>query len=287
MLPSKDVLRNRYNTFSNEALLAAKAAGPKGYSPLAWEVILELVAARGLDSPAAPPVSPARPPVSPPTPASLLPPSAPPARPTPPTPMPRLDIMPTRPPSGPTPAIPAPAGPPVPAAARPRAAPAPPSTAADRPVPPAAAAAVSPYLLVSSLRRSPWPSEDPLPTTARDILGFAALIFGVAGVALILLAATKRGLGTLADPATLQLAVATVLSLAYAISVRRPPSKVTWAIAMAYGAVAPVLALAPLGSGGAPQWPRLAAGGVLGLLWLVYFARRRAHYGLTPWGWLG
>lgn len=277
MLPSKDVLRSRYNTFSNEALLAAHAAGPGPYSPLAWEVITELVTARGLGSAAAPASPPPVRPASVPVPSAKAVPSAPvgpasapvpkaPPRPAPPPPVQRLDLMPTRPPAAPARAAPVP-----------EAAPASPE---------APAALPSPYLAISRARRDVWPGDQPLPTTARDILAFAAMVFGVAGVGIILLAVTKRGPAAVLDLRTGELAGTSVLSLVYALTARRPPSAVAWAVAMLYGAVAPTLILAPLGGADMPRWPRYAIGGVVGLLWVIYFARRRGIYGLKPWRWL-
>jgi hypothetical protein len=152
--------------------------------------------------------------------------------------------------------------------------------------PEAPAALPSPYLAISRARRDVWPGDEPLPTTARDILAFAAMIFGAAGLGIILFAMTKRGPAAVLDRRTLELAGTSLLSLVYALTARRPPSVATWAIAMLYGAVAPTLILAPLGGAGMPRWPRFAVGGAIGVLWVIYFARRRRNYELAPWRWL-
>ena len=48
MSTTKETLRRRYKSFSDKSLLAARASGPNGYAPVAWEVIQELLVARGL-----------------------------------------------------------------------------------------------------------------------------------------------------------------------------------------------------------------------------------------------
>lgn len=212
---TKEVLQRRYSTFSDQALLAAKAAGPKPYSPLAWEVIETLVAARGLTN-------------------ALVVPA--------PTPQARDESPET-----------------------------------------ADTAAVSPYFLVSRLRGERWPSDEQLPFTARYIIALAALIFGAAGVGVVLAAFTFRGPEAIGAPGVLELAAAAGVSLGFAYSTRRPPTPATWWLATLYCSASAVLAMGQIGTINAPRWPQLGVGAVVGVLWLLYFARRRPTYDLAPW----
>jgi hypothetical protein len=242
MLPTKEVLHQRYSAFSDQALLAAKAAGPKPYSPLAWEVIQALVKARGLSD-----------------------------RPSPNGSAPRTA------PAAPTPkAFPA-------AKARPIATPEPrePAETAET----APSRAVSAYLLVSRLRRLRWPADDRLPLAARDVMAVAAVIYGAAALVLVVVAFVLRGQAAARAPGVMELLAASVLSLGFADSARRPPSPATWRLAILYCTVSPAFALSQIGTRTAPPWPQLALGAFVGLLWFLYFSRRRATYGLAPWYW--
>jgi hypothetical protein len=73
--------------------------------------------------------------------------------------------------------------------------------------------------------------------------------------------------------------------LAFAWSATRRPSPLTWYIAMAHFGVGPVLLLGEAASAApateSPSMLPVFTGG----LWLLYFARRRAMYGLPPWEW--
>jgi hypothetical protein len=226
---TREILQKRYSRFSNEALLAAKAAGPGPYSPLAWEVIQALVAARGLEDRAAEAAA--------------------------------------------KPAAPAPAPGPKPAPA---------------PAPPAAPAApsASPYFIASRSLGQRWPADVSLPLTGRYILGVAALVFGIAGGVLVILAFVHRGGAAVFDPGVLKLAAASALSLAFSDSSRRPPSAKHWWFALLYSAVLPPLALGQMGTITTAPVLLIALEIVVALLWLLYFARRRAAYGLKPWWWL-
>jgi hypothetical protein len=83
---TKEVLQRRYSKFSDEALLTARSAGPGPYSPLAWEVIQELVLARGINGQKPPPApAPAKSGSEPPKPIPAQPTQSPPAEATPAT----------------------------------------------------------------------------------------------------------------------------------------------------------------------------------------------------------
>ena len=218
---TKEILQLRYAKFSDAALLAAKAAGAGPYSPLAWEVIQDLIVARGLTERATtPPAQPQAPPVSPPASVEA-----------------------------------------VEAAVRP---------------------AVSPYLLVSLLRKQRWPVDAELPMTARHVIGLAALIFGIAGSVLVILAVVNRGLAAAFNPDVLKLAAVSAVSIGFAASSRRPPSPWHWWFAMLYSGALPPLALSQMATSSTAPGPLIALEVVVGLLWLLYFARRRTAYGLRP-----
>jgi len=229
---TKELLQRRYSKFSDEALLSAKSAGPGPYSPLAWEVIQELVSARGLNGHRPPPAAaPAKPRSAPPTPPRALPTQPPPA-----------EAAPVK--------------------------------------------VVSPYLLVSRVQGLRWPPDQELPLTARYIIALAALIFGAASVGVVVAAFVFRGQAAAWAPGVQQLAAAAGLSLAFAYSTRRSPSPAMWWFATLYCSASAVLAVGQIGSINAPRWPQLALGGFVGVLWILYFARRRETYGLAPWEWL-
>jgi hypothetical protein len=138
---------------------------------------------------------------------------------------------------------------------------------------------------MSRLRRLRWPADERLPLTARDIMAVAAVIYGAAALVLVVVAFVLRGQAAARAPGVLEFLAASVLSLAFADSARRPPSPATWRLAIFYCSVSPAFALAQLGTRTAVPWPQLALGGFVGLLWFVYFSRRRTTYGLTPWWW--
>jgi len=256
---TREVLRSRYNTFSDQALLAASAAGPMPYSPLAWEVIQALLQARRLADRAPTNGSAAPAAASAPTPKPFPAAKAPPTAPTAPTPkaFPAAKAPPTTP--SPTP----------------------------KPVEAAPSTAVSPYLLVSRLGRLRWSADDPLPTLARDIMGVAALMYGVFGLALVIAAFIIRGLAAARGPGVLELGAFSALSLAFGFTTRCPPSPRWWWLATLYCGVSPALALSRIGSATGSRWPQLALGAFVGAIWFVYFARRRWTYGLAPWRRLG
>jgi hypothetical protein len=246
---TKEILHKRYSRFSNEALLAAKAAGPGPYSPLAWEVIQELVAARGLAERAAEPEK---------APVQAPPPPAPPKAPTA---------------SGASQSAPAPPGaPPSPAQ--------PPSAEGE------AVEEISPYFIASRLQDQRWSADAELPLTARYVLGVAALIFGLAGGALVVLAFVHQGGAAAFDPGALKLAAASALSLAFYDSSRRPPSAKHWWFAMLYSGASAPLALGQFSTATTAPGPMILLEVIVGLLWLLYFARRRGAYRLKPWPWL-
>jgi len=237
---TREVLRSRYNTFSDQALLAARAVGPEPYSPLAWEVIQALLATRGLSNGPTNGKAPATAPAAP-TPKAFAAAKVPPTTPAP-SPKP-VEAAPTR--------------------------------------------AVSPYLLVSRVRRQRWSADDWLPTLARDIMGVAALIYGVFGLAIVIAAFIIRGIAAARGPGVLELGGFSALSLAFGFTTRCPPSPRWWWLATLYCGISPALALSRIGSATASRWPQLALGAFVGVIWFVYFARRRASYGLAPWRWSG
>jgi hypothetical protein len=118
---------------------------------------------------------------------------------------------------------------------------------------------------------------------ARDIMGWAALIYGVFGLALVIAAFVLRGLAAARAPGVIELTAVAAVSLAFGYSVRRPPVPPFWWLAMIYCGASPTLALTRIGGFTAPRWPQVVAGVVVGALWLLYFARRRPMYGLKPW----
>ena len=218
---TKEILQLRYAKFSDEALLAAKAAGSGPYSPLAWQVIQDLVVARGLTERApTPPVNPQALPASPP--------------------------------------------------------------ASVEAVEPASRPAVSPYLLVSRLQKQRWPVDAELPMTARHALSRAALIFGIVGSVLVILAVVNRGLAAAFNHDVLKLGAVSAVSIGFAASSNRPPSPWHWWFAMLYSGALPPLALSQLATASTAPGPLIALEVVVGLLWLLYFARRRTAYGLRP-----
>jgi hypothetical protein len=227
---TREVLHKRYSAFSDQALVAARAAGSKNYSPLAWEVIRELIKARGLSLRSLSPVT------QPGAPLAGLPPA--PAR----------------------------------------------SSRAAQTV---QTVAVSPFLVVSRLRGLRWSADDPLPFVARDVMAVAALIYGLAGLSLVVGAFMNRGAAAAQGAGVLELGAIGLASLAFAGSSRRPPSPSSWWVATLYCSAMPALALARIGSANASRWPQLVLGAFVGVLGLVYFGRRRAAYGLAPWRWLG
>ena len=283
---TKEVLQQRYSTFSDKALLAAFAAGSGPYSPLAWEVIQEMVAARGL-APASAPAAAAPPPKAP-SPEAARRPSpgsgTPAATPTPKAPFPEAARKPS-PGSGAPVATPTPKASSVKAARGP-ATPAPTPASKAQPLEAAPSESISPYFLVSRPRGLRWSADDQLSLAARDIIAVAALIFGVAGVALVITAFVLRGPAAALEPGVLKLGGVIGASFAFAYSARRPPAPWTWWLAMVYCGISPVLALGQIGTTAIEYGPRLGLEVIVGLLWLLYFARRRATYGLAPWPWL-
>lgn len=208
---TRESLLARYREFSDEALAEAVAAGPEGYAPVAWEVIRELVAARGI----------------------------------------------------------------VPGQVAPE-----PSAV----VPEAAASAVSRYLLWSRLvQGARWPEGQPLPLSGRDFLAVIALLSGVVGAAalVIILVFTE---GPLSGGMTLPvLGLSTALAIGFGVSANRDPSPGGWTIAMVYSAIAPLASLVVAGDGRLWSLVTDTLALLSGLLWLLYFARRRATYGLPEW----
>ncbi len=208
---TRESLFERYREFSDEALAEAVAAGPEGYAPVAWAVIQELVAARGI------------------VPGQLAP-------------------------------------------------------GASGVAPDAAAGAVSRYLLWSRLvQGARWPAGEPLPLSGRDFLAVIALLSGVVGVAalVIILVFTEGQLpGGMTLPA---LGLSTALAIVFGVSANRDLSPGSWTIAMMYSAIAPLASLVVAGDGRLWSLVTDTLALLSGLLWVLYFARRRATYGLPEW----
>jgi hypothetical protein len=212
---SRASLEERYAAFSDRALLEAAAAGPESYSPLAWSVIQELVAARRLHADLA----------------------GVPAEPTPPV---VTDAF-------------------------------------------SSDVAISPYLFLSRFRGQTWPHDRPLRLAGRDALGAIAVLAGGGGL-LFFLYVVMFTTGALPDPLSIvALGAGAVVSLAFALSANRTPSPRTWRMAMAYCCLGPALTIFRMARGDSLDWPRGALSVAAGLLWALYFARRRPMYGLAAW----
>ena len=124
-----------------------------------------------------------------------------------------------------------------------------------------------------------WPPDEPLPLNGLSWIAVAAWIAG--GLFLLFGVIGMLGVGPVAA-AHLNPALSTafgIWNLAFARSTDYRPSPGTWWAAVIYV----LLTDAALISVGTVQSSPLRIGALMA--WLLYFARRRAMYGLRPWLW--